>query len=135
MHNLIYALIQVVHNFGAAAIIGFTACALWRWRGEAEAQRRIFIAIGVAWLIQGASGVSFGIASLSFYGKLPDIHGVALAALAVKILCVATALIVTAVVFKRGFGAGEKKRTVTRGGLFVLGVIALSAAGFLRWFS
>jgi hypothetical protein len=116
-------------------VIGFTAYGLWPARKEPAARRRIFISIGVAWLVQATSGAAFGITSLYFYGKFPDIHGIAVIALIIKMVCVATGLLISVVIVKRGFGAGREKFTTPLAGQFALGAVALSAAAFLRWFS
>lgn len=132
--NLIYALNQVIHNFGAAAVIGFSTYGLLRRTDEPVAQRTILLALTIAWAVQGVTGVTFGITSLYFYGKLPDIHGVAIIAVTTKIICVILGFIVALV--------GLRKRSEIPGNSqfhifvsFALGVVALSAAAFLRWFS
>lgn len=135
MHAVIYALIQVVHNFGAAAVIGLTFFSLLQRPAEAAAQRRIFIAIGIAWAVQGASGAAFGIATWSFYGKLPDIHGVALAALGIKVTCVVSGLALIILLLRRYAQHRSVVPLVSSAVLFTLGVTALSGAAFLRWFS
>ena len=132
--NLIYALNQVIHNFGAAAVIGFSTYGLLRRADNPAAQRSILLALTIAWAVQGVTGVTFGITSLYFYGKLPDIHGVAIIAVTTKIVCVILGLIVAV--------AGLRKRSEIPSNYqihilisFTLGVVALSAAAFLRWFS
>jgi len=132
MESLVYALIQVFHNFGAAAVIGFSAYGLWKRFDEITTQRRIFLFTGIAWLIQAISGPSFGVASLYFHGSLPDIHGIAVISLGIKITCVIIGLLLAATLFlQRGVGISAAKFS----GQFALGVIALCAAAFLRWFS
>ncbi|MGI0028276.1 MAG: hypothetical protein ACREAQ_01010 [Nitrososphaera sp.] len=84
--NLCYALVQVVHNFGAAAVMGGSVVMV-SWLPEAHRQRQIARLVLAGWLTQALSGVGFGAVSLYYYGQLPDIHGVALAALWVKVGC------------------------------------------------
>ena len=81
------------------------------------------------------SGAGFGAISFAYYGQFPDIHGIALAALYLKIAC-AVGGIALAVLFLRYQAAWPSPRSaaVWRG-LLVLGVTALAAAAFLRWFS
>ena len=43
LQNLIYALIQVAHNFGAAAVIGFASYGLMRRVGQELTQRTAFL--------------------------------------------------------------------------------------------
>lgn len=135
MQNLIYALIQVVHNFGAAAVIGIATYGLRFGRNIATKQRRLLVFMAVAWAVQGASGASFGITSLYYYGKLPDIHGTAVAALFVKMTCVLTGFIIAVAALKTGSAENPKRSVVIWLASLALGATALSAAAFLRWFS
>ena len=70
-----------------------------------------------------------------FSGKLPDIHGVAVDALVVKMVCVAAGLLVAFLGFKRSTGTVLSPPRLLLVFSFVLGATALSAAAFLRWFS
>ncbi|WP_455379829.1 hypothetical protein, partial [Acidihalobacter prosperus] len=92
MQNLVYALIQLIHNFGAAAVIGIPVYVLMIRQDEVTDRRRLVVAVTLAWITQLITGFTFGIASLTFYGRLPDIHGVARIALLIKIICAITAL-------------------------------------------
>ena len=58
LQNLIYALIQVAHNFGAAAVIGFASYGLMRRVGQELTQRTAFLGLTIAWAVQGASGAA-----------------------------------------------------------------------------
>ena len=100
MQNLIYALIQVIHNFGAVTVVGTAASALWLVRGNAAVQNRLALLAAVAWAIQFASGLLFGITTYYFDHHLPDIHGIAVDALLVKVSC-AIAGFVLAVAYVR----------------------------------
>ncbi len=135
MQNLIYALIQVVHNLGAATVVGSAAAAIWLVRSNAAAQHRLAILAAIGWAVQGASGASFGITTYSFYGHLPDIHGIAVAALLLKMASAAAGFVVAAVYIKRGLQWQPETHLVIWRVLFALAVTALSAAAFLRWFS
>lgn len=135
MQNLVYALIQVIHNFGAATVVGAAAAALWLVRGDVTLQRRIAALMAVVWAVQAASGAGFGIATYSFEGHLPDIHGIALAALFIKVVC-ATGGFMLAVAYARYAADWRVRiRLTVLFGLFALSATALSAAAFLRWFS
>lgn len=130
--NLCYAAVQVVHNFGAAAVAGGSVAmlsSLW----EVPRQRQIARLVLAGWLTQALSGVGFGAVSLYYYGQLPDIHGIALAALRVKVAC-ALFGVVLGLVFLGGRWSPHESRLVWRTET-VLGLTALTAAGFLRWFS
>lgn len=132
--NLAYALTQLVHNFGAVAVIGIPAFAL-RAGASSGTEARLAWIVGAAWAVQIASGAGFGAVSLYYYGQLPDIHGVAVAALYVKIACAVTGL-AGAVGFRtRADGWSEARRRLAWHALLVLGATALAAAAFLRWFS
>lgn len=135
MQNLIYALIQLIHNFGAAAVIGIPVYVLMTRQKKVMEQHRFVVAVALAWLLQLVTGFSFGIVSLTFYGHLPDIHGVARIALLIKIICAITALAVI-------FFALKQKNTSTKNKIamfwviwLILGATALSSAAFLRWYS
>ena len=113
-------------------MIGFSTYGLWRSTEEITTQRRLFLLTGIAWLIQAVSGPSFGIASLYFHGSLPDIHGIAVISLGIKITCVIIGLLLAATLFIQRDGGIS---TAKFAGQFTLGIIALCAAAFLRWFS
>jgi hypothetical protein len=136
MENLVYTLIQIFHNFGAAAVIGFSAAGLWGSHMEVTTQRRLFFFAGIGWLIQAVSGPSFGVASINFHGSLPDIYGIAVTALSIKIICVVIGLLLAAtLLLKRGAGKDAGISRAKFAGHFTLGVVALTAAAFLRWYS
>ncbi len=135
LQSLIYALIQVVHNFGAVAILGIAVRGMWLARHGLPIPGRLPMWMAVAWAVQVAGGAAFGATSLYFYGHLPDIHGIAIDALLVKIACAATGFLIAVAYamlgpkgcFRRPFAAWVLS--------FLLGAVALGAAAFLRWFS
>lgn len=132
--NLAYALTQVVHNFGAAALIGGTVFWLWPTPNQARARAFAWIVL-VAWGAQLASGILFGLISLHYYGETPDLSAVAMTALLLKICSAAAGLLLGAWYLWRGqdWGGGPVKRLFqAEAGLAAL---ALTAAAFLRWFS
>lgn len=132
--NLAYALIQVAHNFGAAALLGSTVFWLWP-RPRPEYARPITWIILIAWGTQIASGALFGVTSLYFYGETPDLSTVAQIALLLKVLAASGGFLLGAAYVLRG--RYWKNETVKR--LFqiqaALAVLALTGAAFLRWFS
>lgn len=132
--NLAYALTQVVHNFGAAAVFGGAVFALWP-AFRLENGRSFAWLILVAWGAQIASGGLFGLTSLYYYGETPDLSSIAMAALTVKVAAAAAGFLLAAVYLIRGqeWDRVRVKRTFL--GLAALGAIALTAAAFLRWFS
>lgn len=132
--NLAYALTQVVHNFGAAAVLGGAVFALWP-ASRLEYARSFAWLILVGWGAQFASGGLFGVTSLYYYGETPDLSSVAMIALIVKVAAAATGLLLSTLVLLRGRKWGSAGMARAFQGLAALGAVALTAAAFLRWFS
>ena len=135
MQNLIYALIQVIHNFGAATVVGSAASALWLVRGNAAVQHRLALLAAVAWAVQAASGALFGISTFFFEGHLPDIGGIAVDALLVKIICAVAGFILAVTYVRSDSGWARDKQLLVWRVLLATGIVALCSAAFLRWFS
>jgi len=135
LQNLIYALIQVTHNFGAVLVIGTAVYSLWLLRPELLPQRQAALIQMLAWSLQIVGGAAFGATSYYFYGHFPDIHGIAIDALIVKVACALTGGLLALFYYLRGpLGWLKHARAVWVASL-LLGCTALSAAAFLRWFS
>lgn len=132
LQNLSYALVQLAHNFGAVAIV---AIAWFGWRHNAQAPSRLAGWLAFAWAIQIVSGATFGAASLYYYGQLPDIHGIAIGALAIKVIAALLGLVLALIFIGRSSAMAAGAPTRHWQIQTVLGVVALSAAAFLRWFS
>ena len=132
--NLAYALTQVVHNFGAVAVLGGALFVLWPVP-RLEYGRMFARLILVAWGTQIASGGMFGVTSLYHYGETPDLSSIAMAALVVKVAAAITGFLLATLYLLRGreWSRASVKRTFRS--LAMLGVVALTAAAFLRWFS
>ena len=132
--SLGYAAIQVAHNFGAVAVVGGPSFALWLLRAGAPGRRPIAWLVLAGWALQVISGVAFGAASYAWYGHFPDIHGIAIAALVIKIACAVAGIALTTfhLVDTRRGNAGSRNPW---GSLLALGATALTAAAFLRWLS
>jgi hypothetical protein len=135
LQNFIYALIQVIHNFGALTAVGSAASALWLAHGNTAVQHRLALLAAIAWAVQAATGMLFGITTYIFEGSLPDIHGIAVDALLIKIFCALVGFIAAVMYVKLNGGWATNKRLFTWRLLFALGVVALGSAAFLRWFS
>lgn len=134
MQNFIYALIQILHNFGAVAIVGVAALSVWMLRDDAGLGRRLALLVALAWATQALSGLMFGLLTYYFEHHLPDIHGIAVAALITKMACATCGLVLSGyLTFNSHWGVAQ--RHIAWCVLFTLGVIALSSAAFLRWFS
>lgn len=132
--NLAYALVQIAHNFGAAAVVGGTV--FWLWPQPQTDHARLFAWLILAgWSIQIASGILFGVTSLHYYGETPDLSATAMTALITKIGSAATGLLLDAWYLARGRNWGAQR---TRGLFHAqagLAMLALTAAAVLRWFS
>lgn len=135
LQNLAYALTQVAHNFGAVAVVGGAMLARWPTRQAPESRRRLAWLVLTGWALQAASGATFGAISFAYYGSLPDIHGIALAALVIKMTCAASGFMLAALYLKREASWSRAQQDGTWVGLAILAATALAAAAFLRWFS
>ena len=133
LQNLSYAAIQIVHNFGAVAVVGSSFYALW---SGLAGMRKLPAWITLAgWAAQAASGGAFGAVSWLYYGHFPDIHGIAVAALLIKMACAAAGFMLAAAYVYRGIEWSERARQASWRALASLAATALTAAAFLRWFS
>lgn len=135
LQNLGYAIVQVAHNFGAVAVVGGAAFMLFVAPQPAPLQRKFAWLVGVGWGAQALSGMAFGAISYHYYGKFPDIHGIAIAALDVKIMCAVSGLSMVALYLRYAGEWSDEQRRIGWQILFTLGAIALASAAFLRWFS
>lgn len=130
--NFVYAIIQIAHNFGASIVIGGSFFSYWL---PNLTRKKLAWAVLIGWLIQGLSGAGFGVTSYVFHGHLPEIHGIAMISLFIKIICTVIGLILSmSVIFKRETWV-EKNRNLIWGSMFTAAATALFAAAILRWFS
>jgi hypothetical protein len=133
--NLAYALVQLAHNFGAVAVTGGAVAGWLRQRnGTAQAAGLLWLVLA-GWTLQAASGAGFGLISFAYYGQFPDLHGIAVAALVVKLSCAAAALLLSFLLLKFAGAWPAARRQYAWGALVGLAATALSAAAFLRWFA
>jgi len=135
LENVAYALMQVLHNFGAVTVVGGAVFALWAPGQPPVREAQLARLLSLGWAVQIASGAGFGGVSYYYYGHLPDIHGVAVAALTTKIACAAAGLSLALLFQLRGARWNEAQRKLSWRALAVLAATALFAAAFLRWFS
>ena len=91
--------------------------------------------MGSGWAAQAISGMSFAAISYHYYGKLPDIHGIAMAALLIKMLCAVSGLSIVILYLRYSATLVIERRLLAWQLLASLSIIALTAAAFLRWFS
>jgi hypothetical protein len=133
--SLAYALTQLLHNFGAVAVVSGAVFALWARSLPSAREHRLAQLVSVAWAVQIASGAGFGAVSYYYYGRLPEIYGVAVAALAIKIACAGAGLALAFLLQGRVMRWNDTRRHLTWRALGLLAATALAAAAFLRWFS
>jgi hypothetical protein len=135
LQNLSYAAVQVVHNFGAATVVASPLAALTLAREHLDTQHKLAWLALAGWVAQLASGAAFGAVSFYNYGKFPDLHGIAIAALTIKVACAGLALLLGLSLIRSGANWTGKGRHRAWHALAGLGTTALTAAAFLRWFS
>ena len=131
--NLGYSAIQVVHNFGAVATVGGSILAIQIRDGLTRKRLAHLVLFG--WVTQVASGAAFGVVTFYFYQHLPDISGIAIEALIIKMISATLGIILLMIyVFQsdRWSELNIRKAWFASSGL---SVIAISSAAFLRWFS
>ena len=139
VRNLAYSAVQVAHNFGAVATVGGSVAAML---APPEARRKIAWLAFAGWTTQAVSGPAFGMTSYYFHGKFPDIAGIAITALTIKIICVALGFTLVATYLcpcERYLASCanclERLRSLVWPASTLLAVTALTAAAFLRWFA
>lgn len=129
-----YALIQVFHNFGAVLILALSSRGLAAVRRQ-QSMRWLAGLTALAWALQGITGASFGWVTWHTEHQWPDIHGLAVAALIIKVMCVMVGIL------SMGAGMlwGSRWSTARQLGFWTMGLalggLALTSAAFLRWFS
>lgn len=133
--NLAYALVQVAHNFGAVAVTGGAVAGWITHRSGALPPTALVGLIVAGWALQAASGAGFGLISLAYDGQFPDLHGVAVAALLVKLSCAAAGLVLSLLLLKFAGVWPAARRNYVWSALLGVAATALSAAAFLRWFA
>ncbi len=134
--DLAYALTQVAHNLGAVSVTGGAAAARGlKLAAPQGTQRRLAGLVLGGWAVQGLSGACFGAVSYLSYGHFPDIHGVAVAALMLKMVCAAAGFLVALLYLWREAAWPAPARQRVWSTQLALALTALTAAAFLRWFS
>jgi hypothetical protein len=73
--------------------------------------------------------------SYSFYGHLPDIAGIAVDALIIKMLCAASGFFLCLVYIRTCDNWSSGTRNAAWLALSLFALTALTSAAFLRWFS
>lgn len=133
--NLYYALTQLIHNFGALAVVGGAVGGLKVQAGNLHLKRKLAWLVLGGWCAQVFSGIIFGVISLYLYGETPDLHATAQVALIIKTTCAISGILLALFYVRRAGSWSNKGRRNAWVVLTGLGATALSAAAFLRWFS
>ncbi len=133
--NLFYALTQFVHNFGALTVVGCALGALKVHADNLELKRKLVWLVLIGWSVQAFSGLMFGAISLYFYGETPDLHSTAQVALAIKLVCAVSGILLALFYIISATRWSNQGRHRVFYGLTGFGATALTAAAFLRWFS
>jgi hypothetical protein len=134
MTELVYALVQAVHNLGAVAVVASPAVALGFRSHGGGLERRLAWTLLVAWSLQAASGAGFAAASYGLKGQLPEVTGVALYSLVVKLFATAAGFALAATLLWVRRLSSPRSRTVAWAVCLGLAVAALLAAAPLRWY-
>lgn len=133
--NLAYALTQVVHNFGAVAVTAGAVAGVWLLPRQPLLARSLAWLAALAWMLQIASGVGFGAISFYYYGRFPELSGIATAALVIKVASAGLGFVLSMLYLLRADRWPDATCRLAWQVLTGLGVTALTAAAFLRWFS
>lgn len=134
MENLSYAVVQVVHNFGAVAVVGGAVVALCSG-ATAALHHKLAWLVGFGWTAQAISGMGFAAVSYYYYDQFPDIHDIAMVALLIKMSCAVFGVSLVIIYLRYSATLAIERRHLAWLLLTVLGLTALTAAAFLRWFS
>jgi len=130
--DLPYALVQVVHNLGAAGVVAPPVGALWLSRGGAPSRRLAWLSTA-SWALQALTGAGFAAVSWLGKGALPEVEGVALQALAVKVACTLVGVSAGAILLRLRSATGAPSRWLWATSL-AAALGALFGAAFLRWY-
>lgn len=135
IENLYYALTQLVHNFGALAVVAGALVGLKLHTDRSGLKKKLAWLVLIGWGAQALSGLIFGAISLHYYGETPDLHSIAKVAFVIKLICATAGGSLALLYIQRGDSWGDKARHRVWHSLAGLGATALTAAAFLRWFS
>jgi len=134
MNELIYTCVQALHNLGAVAVVASPVLALGRAGRDGAFERRLAWTLLLAWGLQAASGAGFAAASYGLKGALPEVTGVALVALVVKLTATATGFALAAGLLGLRRLASPRPRAIAWSVCLGVAVAALLAAAPLRWY-
>ena len=135
METFLYTLVQVAHNFGAAAVAGSPIAALWFGRENDIVLQRLSWLMALGWLVQAVSGIGFAVTSYTMDGSLRHVEGIALVALALKVCCTLVGTVLAAACLMAGSRWSAMKRLRLCKLMITMTSTALVCAAVLRWYS
>jgi hypothetical protein len=133
VENLIYTCVQIAHNFGAVAVVGSPIAGWWLERRKLVVRGLAFLAL-LGWLVQGASGIGFAATSYFLKGALPEVTGIALGALLVKVSATVLGSTAAGLIWRKGKDWQTRSRIILWQSQLIVAFSALMAAAFLRWY-
>ena len=133
--NIFYTLAQVIHNFGAIAVVGGAMAMNFLPSLAKNISRKLSWLVLIGWALQAVSGAGFGAISYVYHGKFPDISSIAQSALLIKILCTMIGITLSSSYLYFFTSITVRKGQLVWKWLMAFSVIALTSAAFLRWFS
>lgn len=129
--QIVYSIIQLIHTIDGALILGAPLFLIW-YEPTLEKINDVLRFLFLIWGVQGITGISFGLASLTFYDGLPELSPVGLIAVLVKISCVIIAFTICGWFLYQNRKWGK----INKGSwyiLFALALISHIGAAILRW--
>jgi len=91
--------------------------------------------MAVAWAVQLLSGGAFGAVSYYYAGHFPDIHGIAIGTLGIKLVCASAGFLLAVAYVKWAPAWSVRRCFLVWCALATFAAAALASAAFLRWFS
>jgi hypothetical protein len=147
MGELLYSCVQLVHNIGAAAVVGSPAVAWWLARASRKPEclfgnplaivtvlHRLAWFTAIAWITQILSGIGFAATTYHLKHELPELTGIGLTALGIKITCALISIAFVIFYLKASSHWSVQTKIKVWQLLFMLGLAALVSAAFLRWY-
>lgn len=136
LQNYFYTFVQFFHNFGAVAVVASAVLSCFQpFCHSFPLLRKLAWVLLIGWVIQGVSGAGFGAVSYYYHRRFPDIHGIALGALLLKMFCTALGVLLAGLYLRREAHWSERIKKLSWRGMLLMASVSLSAAAFLRWFS
>lgn len=133
VQNLSYSIVQIGHNLGAVLTVGGSIAGIKS--RDVYVEKKLAWATLAGWGVQAVSGTLFGATSFYFYHHFPDISGIALNALIIKMICTTVSLILLTTYLIKSEKWSNRQRFSSWIASLAFAITALSAAAFLRWFS